>query len=61
MTWSWIQLQIQTHKLPHIGLMKNINIRFMLHKSQEYFSISKCYTEYALITNISCYDYRNMH
>ena len=54
MTWSWIQLQIQTHKLPHIGSMKNINIRFIL-------ALEICYTEYALITNISCYDYRNMH
>ena len=29
MTWSWIQLQIQTPKLPHIGLIKDINIRFL--------------------------------
>ena len=30
MTWSGIQLQIQTHKLPHIGLIRNVNIRFIL-------------------------------
>ena len=29
MTWSGIQLQIQTHKLPHIGLIGNVNIRFI--------------------------------
>ena len=51
MTWSGIQLQMQTHKLPHIGLIRNVNIRF---------STSKVYTEYAFIRNISCYDYRNM-
>ena len=50
MTWSGIQLQIQTHKLPHIGLIRNVNIRFT----------SKGYTEYVFIRNISCYDYRNM-
>ena len=47
MTWSGIQLQIQTHKLPHIGLIRNVNIRLG-------------HTEYAFIRNISCYDYRNM-
>ena len=56
MTWSGIQLQIQTHKLPHIGLIRNVNIRL----SQAYSSTSKGYTECAFIKNISCHDYRNM-